>query len=79
MLESALGAHHCIALATLPNFLYPNDIFPSSRFYKRDLADPEVVLSGPSQVTAPDTPGCGAEPNKEMLEKLTLHHCAISV
>ena len=44
MLESAVGASHCVALAMLPNFTYPADIFPSSRFYREDLADPPLEL-----------------------------------
>ena len=72
MLESSLGAWHCAALATLPNFKYPNDIFPSDRFYKEDLSDPPVILSGPSQVTIPDVPGCGAEPNLKRLAAQTI-------
>ena len=42
MLESGVGAAVCVALATLENFTYPSDIFPSSRFYAEDLADPAV-------------------------------------
>ena len=38
MLESGIGAAHCTALAMLDNFSYPADIFPSSRFYEKDLA-----------------------------------------
>ena len=41
MLESALGVSTCIALATLDNFTYPGDLFPSNRFYKDDLCKPE--------------------------------------
>jgi len=44
MLESAVGAAHCCALAMLDNFTYPPDIFPSSRFYHQDLADPPLEL-----------------------------------
>lgn len=44
MLESAVGASSCIALAMLPNFTYPADIFPSSRFYVEDLAAPAIEL-----------------------------------
>jgi o-succinylbenzoate synthase len=72
MLESSVGAYHCLALATLPNFKYPNDIFPTDRFYKHDLSDPPMILSGPSQVTAPEIPGCGAEPNPDRLKNQTL-------
>ncbi len=44
MLESAVGSAHCAALAMLDNFTYPADIFPSSRFYREDLADPPLEL-----------------------------------
>lgn len=72
MLESAVGARHCLALATLPNFRYPNDVFPSERFYKRDLGEPPLTLSGPSQMKVLDVPGCGAEPVPEMLKALAV-------
>lgn len=44
MLESATGAQHCLALATLENFTYPADLFPSERFYVEDLSDPPMML-----------------------------------
>ena len=44
MLESAVGASHCVALAMLDNFTYPADIFPSSRFYHEDLAEQPLEL-----------------------------------
>ena len=47
MLESALGASICIALATLNNFTYPGDLFPSNRFYKKDLFMPENKFESP--------------------------------
>ena len=72
MLESGLGASHCLALATLPNMKYPSDIFPSSRFFATDLARPEMVLSGASQFTARDVPGVGSEPDPDRLEQWTL-------
>lgn len=45
MLESATGAAHCLALATLDNFTYPADLFPSERFYAEDMSDPPLVLT----------------------------------
>jgi O-succinylbenzoate synthase len=67
MLESAVGASHCIALATLPNIHYPSDIFPSYRFYKRDLGQPEIRLSGTSRVCASTLSGIGCEPDPNEL------------
>lgn len=77
MLESAVGVAHCIALATLPGFTYPADIFPSRRFYREDLGEPEVVLSGVSEVRASDAPGCGATPHFERLALRTLRHAVL--
>jgi O-succinylbenzoate synthase len=68
---------HCIALATLPNFTYPADIFASSRFYRQDLAEPEIVLSGKAQVSAQERPGIGTEPNASRLAQLTLDHAVV--
>ena len=45
MLESALRGALCVELATLPNFTYPGDLFPSSRFYTQDLSDPPLELT----------------------------------
>jgi len=44
MLESAIGAHLCTALATLDNFTYAADIFPTSKLYVDDLAEPRTEL-----------------------------------
>jgi O-succinylbenzoate synthase len=72
MLESAVGASHCIALATLPNVQYPSDIFPSSRFYQRDLGSPEITLSEPGKVKPLSRPGIGREPDSDQLNHLTV-------
>lgn len=69
MLESAVGACHCIALATLPNIHYPADIFPSRRFYRKDLSTPEIELSGPARIKALPLPGIGCVPDRGQLEK----------
>ncbi len=71
MLESSVGANHCLALATMGNILYPSDIFPSSRFYYKDLSDPEMELYKPGFARASDRVGCGAEPDmKELIKNL---------
>lgn len=44
-LESSIGAGMAVALATLGNFNYPADIFPSSRFYRAELAAPLVEFT----------------------------------
>ena len=77
MLESSLGVWCLVALGTLPNIGYPNDIFPSKRFYRQDLGRPEVCLSGPSEIAVPSAPGIGAEPDPEQLRRLTVDHACL--
>ena len=76
MLESAIGARVCIALAMLDNFKYPADIFPSSRFYVEDLSEPAVELvtsaEGSPSVTAREVPGIGTKPHPDRLRERTM-------
>ena len=77
MVESGLGALHCAAMATLPNIKYPSDVFPGSRFFKKDLVTPGLTLTGPSQMTLPTVPGVGAEPDPEQLERLVVDRATL--
>jgi O-succinylbenzoate synthase len=72
MLESGIGASHCLALATLPNIRYPSDVFPSRRFFERDLTCPEMELSGPSQMSPLEEAGIGCLPIEELLAARTV-------
>jgi len=74
MLESAIGGAICAELATLPNFTYPGDIFPSSYFYKNDIGKPEIVLSGPGEFTTSQVPGIPQEPDPDLLKQWTVEH-----
>ena len=78
MLESAVGAAQCVALAMLPNFTYPADIFPSSRFYRQDLADRPLELLATRQAV----PGVRPferlpEPDPKQLSQLTLQRAVV--
>ena len=78
MLESSVGASQCVALAMLPNFTYPADIFPSSRFYHEDLGDPPLELIR----TREDLPGVQPlavlpEPHPQRLVKLTVQRAVL--
>ena len=72
MLESALGGSVCVELATLENFTYPGDLFPSSRFYTRDLSQPAMELAD-GCVFKPFTEGLPS-PDPELLAERTLRH-----
>jgi O-succinylbenzoate synthase len=79
MLESAVGASHCVALAMLDNFTYPADIFPSSRFYREDLAESPLELIR----TRDGQPGVQPfaklpEPDAGRLARLTVQRATIT-
>jgi len=78
MLESSVGAAICLALATLDNFVYPNDIFPSDRFYREEISEQKLELSGPGLMKVSDTPGIPYEPIPERLEERTISKILIS-
>jgi len=77
MLESAIGGSICAELATLPNFTYPGDIFPSSYFYTNDIGKPEIVLSGPGEVTTSRVPGIPQAPDPVLLKQWTVEHVSL--
>jgi O-succinylbenzoate synthase len=72
MLETAIGGAICAELATLPNFTYPGDIFPSSYFYANDLGKPEIVLSGRGEVATSRVPGISQAPDPDLLSRWTV-------
>jgi O-succinylbenzoate synthase len=77
MLESGVGAAICAALATLPGFTYPADIFPSGRFYERDLAAPDIILDNQCRLHLADIAGVGFEPAPARLEAVTVSQASI--
>ncbi|MEO1996247.1 MAG: o-succinylbenzoate synthase, partial [Planctomycetaceae bacterium] len=78
MLESATGAALCIALGTLENFTYPADIFPSSRFYHQDLAEPAVELErSPNQAPMARAVAELPEPRPDQLARRTVQQAVV--
>jgi len=76
MLETAIGGAICAELATLPNFTYPGDIFPSSNFYANDLGKPEIVLTGGGEVATSRVPGIAQAPDPALLARWTVAHAS---
>jgi O-succinylbenzoate synthase len=72
MLESGIGRAHNLHVASLPNFKLPHDLSASRRYYKEDVIDPFIELSGPGRIRVPDGPGIGVHPVEERIEKATL-------
>ena len=53
MLESGVGRAHNVALASLPNFMLPGDLSPSSRYWERDIVRPEWTMDADGMVHVP--------------------------
>lgn len=77
MLESAVGNGISIELASLSNFTYPADIFPSQVHYIQDLANPEISTAFPGEISVSKVPGTPYEPVGKLLSQYTLHHAII--
>ena len=72
MLESNVGQGISLAFATLPGMAYAADIFPAGRLYDQDLATPDITLSAPGTIRAPDRPGHGFVPDGDRLLACTV-------
>jgi O-succinylbenzoate synthase len=71
MFETGVGRAVQVALAGLPNFIYPNDISASARYYSRDIVDPEFSLNSDGTISVPQGPGLGVEVNQKILDSYT--------
>ena len=77
MLESSVGGALCVELATLPNFTYPGDLFPSSKFYVDDLASPALELTV-SLTFKPATAGL-PEPDEDRLAQMLVRSASVTM
>ncbi|WP_102275280.1 o-succinylbenzoate synthase [Cytobacillus massiliigabonensis] len=71
MLEAGIGRAHNIALTTLSNFIMPGDTAASSRYWEKDLIEPEVKVEN-GMITIPEMPGIGYNPNLETIKQFTV-------
>jgi O-succinylbenzoate synthase len=73
MLESGVGRAYNVALASLPNFVKPGDISPSSRYWTEDIVSPEWTMSSDGLMAVPrDRPGIGVTVDRERVAELTV-------
>ena len=79
MFETGVGRAVLVALAGLPNFIYPNDISASDRYYQRDIVDPEFDLNPDGTIDVPQGPGLGVEVNAEVLGRYLVNRETIKL
>jgi O-succinylbenzoate synthase len=78
MLETAVGGAICAELATLPNFTYAGDVFPSKYFYDDDLGKPELTVHNGRMATS-RVPGIEPEPDPDLLAKWTVDRASFNL
>lgn len=71
MLESGIGRAHNIALASLDNFSLPGDISESTRYFERDIIEPEIKLTHDGFVKLSSKAGIGYEVSTSTINKIT--------
>ena len=72
MLEGGIGRAHNIALSTLEGFTLPGDVSASKRYWKRDVIDPAIEVSGRGTIEVPETPGFGYDVDRDYVASLTV-------
>ena len=72
MMETGIGRAVNVAIATLPNFIYPSDISASDRYWERDLIDPPFTINPDGTIDVPSEPGLGVNVNEAVLDRVTV-------
>jgi O-succinylbenzoate synthase len=77
MLESGIGRAYNVALASLPNFVKPGDVSPSSRYWARDIVTPEWTMTDRGTMVVPDGTGLGVDADRDRIDDLTVRETTI--
>jgi len=78
MLETGIGRAFNIALASLTNFKYPNDMSPYQFFYQDDLVKDSFKVDRQGQINVPDKPGLGFIVDEKKIKKYTVDKISLS-
>lgn len=71
MIETGIGRAHNIALSTLENFTLPGDVSAGSRYFREDIVDPPVEVTGDGCIIPSARPGIGHDPVLKRIIKIT--------
>ena len=77
MLESGIGRAYNVALASLPNFVKPGDVSPSSRYWEKDIVTPEWTMTGHGTIVVPEGSGLGVDVDPGRVDDLTVRRTVI--
>ena len=74
MLESSIGAGICIECASLPNMVYPSDLFPSDNYFWEEISPDKIEHTKPGFFALSDKPGNPFVPDRKILADRTIRH-----
>ncbi|MEW6457412.1 MAG: o-succinylbenzoate synthase [Acidobacteriota bacterium] len=72
MLESGIGRAHNVHLSSMKQFILPNDISESRRYFKEDLVNPPFELTNKGTIKVPSSPGIGVKVEEKFLKKIII-------
>jgi O-succinylbenzoate synthase len=72
MPELGLGQAQGLAIAALPNCVFPTDIEPSARWFTDDIIRPWIEMDERGMITVPQAPGTGYHIAEDTIEKYAL-------
>ncbi len=73
MIETGLALTYGLAVASLGNCIYHNDLIPTRYYLSDDIIVPEMTLNSDSTVNVPDQPGMGVTIDELKLEHYTVN------
>lgn len=72
MLETGIGRAYNIAISSLSNYKYPNDMSPVNFFFKDDLVKDSFSVDKDGYVIVADKPGLGFDVDERKIKKYTV-------
>lgn len=71
MLDTAIARAACLAIASLPNFIYASDITDYREHFREDYIENSPVLNSDSTINVPNGPGIGINLKAEAYDTFT--------
>jgi O-succinylbenzoate synthase len=77
LLESGIGRAFNIAIASLPNYVYPADMSPTNFFYCDDLVKNPFIVGDNGYISVPNKIGLGFDIDEDKIDKYTIEKIVI--
>ena len=72
MIETGLGLTYGLAVASLSNCTFHNDLIPALDYITEDIVEPPMRLNSDGTVNVPKNPGLGVDVNEKVVDQYTV-------